>query len=267
MNQVLDLIQSCEVKEPQIVGNIAMVGLCDPNAPEELPVISLSEALRSKAITIREAGAYTELEFRPQQPTLLRASEGVIKGGMQDRIVKQSQVLEESRVLDVYCIEQGRWHKEKGDWQNVNLPVPIRRAILEERDQGTIWSMIQDYLQEWKVKTRTEALSAIYDALGHRFEKFVANLEWWRNQVGMIVVINGVASGLEYFGAKQTFQHDGMRLLRESYVPEAMRGDRVPMLPGDVTKGLSEFFDEIKADKRKVEYVPYQGRIVYASVI
>jgi len=266
-NIILELMKASKIMEPQIVGNIAMIGLVDPTAPDESEVLSLTRAIMEKKIEIQETDeGYTRLAFSPQEPTLLRSSEGVIKGGKQDRIVKRSRVLTETRILDVYCIERGRWSRGK-DWIPVNLPVPVRRAILEGRDQSTLWEMIHQYLREWGVRTRTQALGAIYDALGKRFEKFVANFEWWKDQVGMIVVINGVVSGLEYFGYKESFRIDGMALLRESYVPEALRGEKVPMLPGDVSKALTEFEDEVKTGKRRWEVVPYQDRIVYANVV
>lgn len=265
-NPVLQLMQACEMKEAQIVGNIGMIGLVDKEAPRESSVMSLARAIELRKLEIRESGGYTNLEFSPQEPVLLRASEGVIKGGLQDRIVKRSQVLTEAKVLEVYCIERGRWHGGK-DWTPVNLPVPIRRAVLQGEPQDRIWSMINQYLREWGVSTRTEALGAIYDALGRRFEKFVANFEWWKDQVGMIVLINGVVSGLEYFGAKESFRGDGMRLLRESYVPEAMRQEGVPMFPGDVAKGLEDFIKEVKGNKRRMEYVPYNGQVAYANII
>lgn len=266
---MLKLIDSCEIKEPQLVGNISMIGLCNPNAPEESPVISLRNALKQRKISIRETGgSYTQLQAQAETPTLIRSSEGVSKAGLQDRVVRESQVVHEPRTLEVYCIEHGRWGKgAKKEWAPVNLPVPIRRAVMEGRPQNEIWSMINDYLKEWKVKSRSDALSAIFDALGQQFEKFVANFEWWPSQIGMVIVINNVVSGLEFFGAKKTFQIDGMGLLRESYVPEALRGDKVPMLPGDVTSALTGFMDEIKTGNRRMDYVEYKGQVVYASAI
>jgi hypothetical protein len=63
-------------------------------------------------------------------------------------------------------------------------------------------------------------------------------------------------------------RNEGMRLLRDSYVPEALRGERrTPMLPEDVTKALEAFIAEVKQKKRRVEVVPYNGQIVYANAI
>ena len=267
--EILKIVKAQTFVEPQIVGNIAMVGLVNEKAQEKSPVISLREALRTKKITITEGpGGYEELKTKAEIPTLVRSSEAISKAGKQDRVVKQSSVVSGSRILDVYCIEHGRWGEgAKPEWEPINLPVPIRRAVLEGRSQSDIWSMISEYLHEWQVKSRTDALSAIFDALGQRFEKFVANFEWWENQIGMIICINGKPSGLELFSAKDMFRYDGMHILRDSYVPEALRGEKVPMLPGDVSRTLTTFFDELQENKRKVDIVRHNGEVVYATVI
>ena len=266
-NPIITLLQGLKTSEPQIVGNIAFMGLLDKNAPEERVVLSLNQALLLNQLKIRDTGGYEHLTFEPQAPTLLRASQGVLKGGKQDRIVQRSEVLTRNRELEVYCIEKNRWDESDRDWTPSDIPVPIRRAVLEGQPQDTIWGMINSYLHEWKVDTRTSALGAIYDALGSQFERFVANFEVWRNQVGMVVAINGVISGLEFFGDKQSFHEDGMQLLRDSYVPEALRLKGAPMLPENVATALDRFLEEVEAGKRRTEIVPYENRVVYASAI
>ena len=269
MNEdLISLINSYEYAEPQIVGNVAMIGLLKEGAPASTPVISLRKALRQKKIQISEGpGGYTQLSVQAEIPTLVRASEGFTKAGKQDRVAKKSEVIRNPRVLEVYCIEQGRWSRGRKEWEPMNLPVPIRRAIMDEKDQGVVWGLIDQYLQAWKIPSRTAALAAIYDALGPQFEKYVANFEWWENQVGMIVCINGMPSGLELFGAKDLFREDGMILLRESYVPEALRGEKVPILPGDIPKMLTGFFDELREGKRRTDLIQHNGNIAYATII
>ncbi|GAH76639.1 unnamed protein product, partial [marine sediment metagenome] len=115
-----------------------------------------------------------------------------------------------------------------------------------------------------------EALSAIYDALGKNFEKFVGNFEWWKNQVGMVVVINGMASGVEIFDSHDTFRFEGMSLLRDSYIPEALYDQpslRKLMFPKDVLDAFERLMDELRRGKRQVDMVQYGGRLVYANVI
>ncbi len=266
--EILSLIQSTTFAEPQLVGNIAVIGLLDKAAPQEQPILSLRQALAQEKVEIHDVGQYTGLLFEPKEPVLLRACEGLLAGGRQDRIVKKSQVISgRRRTINVYCIEHQRWRRSGKEWTLSDIPLTIRRAVLEEKKQEEIWKLIEQYLEEWGVESRSEALGAIYQALGADFERFVANFEPWQHQVGMIVIINGAVSGFEYFGDNTSFCESGMRLLRDSYVPEALRGERKAMLPEDVAQAMTVFMEELKTDERHIDVVPYKEHIVYASVI
>jgi len=257
------------VTAPQIVGNIAVIGLLDPNAPEPVAK-TLREGLRSGVLTVVDRGGVGDLTFETHVPVLIRKGEGVSRGGRQDRIVQTSQVIDRPTQLSVYCIESGRWGRAGKEWHPTDIPVPIRRVADEGRSQSEVWSFIREYLQSWDVKSRTSALTAVYDALGPQFEKFVGNFEWWVGQVGMIVLINGVVSGVEIFDSHETFHEEGMSLLRDSYVPEALHDQpslRKLMMPDDVAECMKTFKKDLQESKRQVDMVYYSNRLVYASVI
>lgn len=264
-----DFLKRDYVMVPQVVGNIGVIGLVDPNAPEPIAK-SLREAMRIGSMKVVDRGGYTDLTFETNEPVLLRRGEGVVKGGKQDRILQASQIVERPITLGVYCIERSRWGGSGKEWEPQDIPVPIRRMAAEGRDQSDIWRFINEYLQGWNITSRTHALGAIYDALGKNFEKFVGNFEWWKDQVGMVVVINGVASGVEIFDSHDTFRFEGMSLLRDSYIPEALYDQpsrRKLMFPEDVSDAFKKLMDELKEGKRRVDMVQYGGRVVYANVI
>lgn len=270
MQEILtDFLKRDYVTVPQIVGNIGVIGLIDPNAPEPIAK-SLREAMRIGSMRVVDRGGYTDLTFETNEPVLLRRGEGVVKGGKQDRIIQVSQVVERSITLSVYCIEQSRWSGSGKEWEPQDIPVPIRRMAAEGRDQSDVWQFIDEYLRSWNIESGTKALGAIYDALGKDFEKFVGNFEWWQDQVGMVVVINGVASGVEIFDSHDTFRFEGMSLLRDSYIPEALYDQpsrRKLMFPKDVSDAFKKLMHELKEGKRRVDMVQYGGRLVYANVI
>ena len=254
---------------PQIVGNIAVIGLLDPNALKPVAK-TLREGLRSGVLTVVDRGGVSDLTFETHVPVLIRKGEGVSKGGRQDRIVRTTQVIERPTKLAVYCIESGRWGRAGRDWHPTDIPVPIRRAAAEGRSQSEVWGFIKEYLRSWDISSRTSALTAVYDALGPQFEKFVGNFEWWRDQVGMIIVINGVVSGVEVFDSKETFRYEGMSLLRDSYVPEALHDQpslRKLIMPDDVVEAMKTFKRELQENKRQVDITKYRGRVIYASII
>ncbi len=257
------------VTAPQIVGNIAVIGLLDPNAPDPVAK-TLREGLRSGVLTVVDRGGVNDLTFETHVPVLIRKGEGLSKGGRQDRIVRATQVIESPTQLSVYCIESGRWGRAGQEWHPTDIPVPIRRVAAENKSQSEVWGFISEYLRSWDIRSKTGALTAVYDALGPQFEKFVGNFEWWVNQVGMIVVINGVVSGVEIFDSHETFHSEGMSLLRDSYVPEALHDQpsmRKLMMPDDVAEALKTFKKELQESKRQVDIVYYSNRLVYANVI
>ena len=264
-----DFVERNYVRPAMIVGNIGVIGLVDPNAPAPLAK-SLRESIRAGSMRVLDRGGYTTLTFEPSEPVLLRRGEGVVKGGKQDRIIQSSRVVESPVTLGVYCIESSRWSKSGREWEPKDIPVPLRRMAAEGRDQGDIWTAISEYLKSYGVTSRTQALGAIYDALGRNFEKFVGNFEWWRDQVGMVVVINGVASGVEIFDSHETFRTEGMSLLRDSYVPEALYDQpslRKPMLPEDAINAFEKLMGELREGKRQVDIAKFRDRVVYANVI
>lgn len=257
------------VTVPQIIGNIAVIGLIDPNAPKPVAK-TLREGLRSGILTVVDKGGVNDLTFETHEPVLIRKGEGISKGGRQDRIVQTTQIIERPTQLSVYCIESGRWGRGGQEWRPTDIPVPIRRAASEGRSQYDVWGFIKEYLQSWDVQSRTSALTAVYDALGTQFEKFVGNFEWWVGQVGFVVIINGVASGVEIFDSHETFHDEGMSLLRDSYVPEALHDQpslRKLMMPGDVAEAMKTFKKELQENKRQVDIAKYRGRVIYANVI
>lgn len=257
------------VTPAQIVGNIAVIGLLDPNAPKPVAK-TLREGLRSGVLKVVDRGGVNDLRFETNEPILIRKGEGVSKGGRQDRIVQTSQVIETPTQLGVYCIESGRWGQRGQDWNPVDIPVPIRRAAADNKSQSEVWSFIKEYLRSWDISSRTSALTAVYDALGPQFEKFLGNFEWWKDQVGMVVVINKVVSGVEIFDSRETFHSEGMSLLRDSYIPECLHDQpslRKLMMPDDVVEAMKVFRKELEEGKRRVDITKYRDRIIYANVI
>ncbi|MFW9927103.1 MAG: ARPP-1 family domain-containing protein, partial [Candidatus Thorarchaeota archaeon] len=202
------------------------------------------------------------------QPTLIRCGEGVLGGGLQDRIIAESTIVEGNRSLRVFCIEAGRWAAKTGDWIHTNTPVVMRRAILEGRNQQYVWSQVQRILSSWGVHSGTSALGELYVNHGFEFEKLATRFNWSDDEVGMIVTIDGQVQGVEIFGDKMGFRRDYVSILKECYAPIALQtATGIPTTYEKVNEGITTFLEELHSGHRRAELVHHNRKIAYACAV
>jgi hypothetical protein len=265
---VLKQIENLEEGVPQIYGNIAVTGLSDVNAELFNGIISTQIALEVGNMQVEESGNVPSLHFNAEQPTLIRCGEGVLGGGLQDRIIAESMVIEGHRSLNVFCIEAGRWATKTGEWLHTNTPVSMRRAILEGRDQGYVWSEVQRILASWGVHSGTSALGELYVNHGFAFENLASKFDWSDDEVGMIVTIDGKVHGIEIFGDKMGLRRDYASILKESYAPIALQtAGGQSMSYEDVHDAINGFFSELHTGSRHAQVVNHKGSLAYACAV
>jgi hypothetical protein len=265
--QVLKLIENAEMSAPQIHGNLAVTGLVDANAELYNGIVSTQIALEMGNMKVEETGNVPSLRFLAEEPTLIRCGEGVLGGGKQDRIVAESMVIEGYRNLNVFCIEAGRWEHSQGEWLHTNTPITMRKAILEGRNQQYVWSMVQQILSAWGVRSGTSALGELYAHHGHEFERYVSRFSWSDDDVGMIVTVDGKVHGVEIFGDKMGLRRDYNSILKESYAPVALRNTCGEMTYQDVNEGISSFLSELNSGQRHAQVVTHGGNLAYACSV
>ncbi|MFW9810475.1 MAG: ARPP-1 family domain-containing protein [Candidatus Thorarchaeota archaeon] len=266
--KVLKHIESLEEGVPQIYGNIAVTGLSDTNADLYNGIISTQIALEVGNMQVEETGSVPSLHFNADQPTLIRCGEGVLGGGLQDRIIAESTIVEGNRSLRVFCIEAGRWASKTGEWIHTNTPVVMRRAILEGHSQQYVWSEVQKILSSWGVRSGTSALGELYIHHGFEFEKLATRFNWSDDEVGMIVTIDGRVQGVEIFGDKMGLRREYASILKESYAPIALQtaGERSTTFE-DVNNGINIFLEELHSGHRKTQLVSHNGNLAYACAV
>ena len=266
--KVLKLIESAEEGVPQIYGNMAVTGLSDMNAELYNGIISTQIALEVGNMQVEETGNVPSLQFNAQEPTLIRCGEGVLGGGLQDRIIAESVVIEGNHSLRVFCMEAGRWAAKTGEWLHTNTPVSMRRAILQGRDQSYVWSEVQRILSSWGVQSGTSALCELYVNHGFEFEKLATRFDWSDDEVGMIVTIDGKVHGVEIFGDKMGLRRDYASILKESYAPIALQtAGEGAMAYEDVHNGINEFLSDLHEGRRHAQLVNHNGNFAYACAV
>ncbi len=266
-SQVLKIIDQAEMTAPQIQGNLAVTGIVDASAELYNGIVSTQIALELGNMNVEETGHVPSLRFFAKEPTLIRCGEGVLGGGKQDRIIAESTVVEGHRNLNVFCIEAGRWEHSQGEWLHTNTPISMRKAILEGRNQQHVWSMVQQILSSWGVRSGTSALGELYAHFGHEFERFVSRFKWSDDDIGMIVTVDGKVLGVEIFGDKMGLRRDYTAILKESYAPLALRGTVREMTYQDINNGISDFLSELHSGQRHAQIVNHEGSLVYACAV
>ncbi len=266
-SEIIQLLEQCEVADPQISGNIAVTGIFQSDAPRYGDILSLDIALEMSHLQIGETRNVPHLTFQADSPTLIRVGEAVLEGGKQDRIVRRSSIVNGQESIDVFCIEAGRWTPQNSHWVRTDTPVSLRKLVLDGADQSRVWAKVDEMLSRWEIRSNTRALGAIYDELGSRFRRRSSRIKFSDDQVGMIVTVDGKVRGMEYFGDLMGFSRDAPGLLMNSYIPEANEDGSGHLSHEHVEKSLQQFYEELKSGKKHCDFVKYDNEILYACAV
>ncbi len=265
--EFIRLIEGCTITEPRISGNMAVSGLIDTNAELQRELLSFDLALDLQKLTVDETGNVPSLVFNTDQPIIVRAGEAVLGGGKQDRVVRESMIVDGRRNVDVYCIEAGRWTPSNQQWIHVDVPVSLRKQILNGANQNQVWGHVAELLSMWDISSTTGALGAVYDALRGQFNMRASKFGRWNKQIGMIVTIDGRVKGVEIFGDVMSFGRESMNILSDAYVPNAIQKSEGALTAISVRKAIDSLFEELQTNSRCVEIVKHHGKLAYASAI
>jgi len=169
-------------------------------------VRGLDTGVRARVGAAERAGSPVvgELVLTNEGPRSALLLEGeLLEGGWQHRVVVQDLVLapRSSRVVDVACVEQGRWSGATGHGRRARrASTRVRSAFRQDEDvrQGAVWSRVGDYgavLAPSPTGSLLDHLDRVADAPGHRG---VVPLP---GQRGVVLGVGGQPLLLELFGS------------------------------------------------------------------
>ena len=176
------------------------------------------------------------------RPALVLEGE-LLEGGQQHRVAARSALVDagDALVLDVRCVEEGRWHGAAAHVRGGRrAPVGVRAA----QDQGGVWDRVRRYEQQYDssgthslldATRRVEARAAVTDLRPLPF------------QAGVLVGVGGQPLLLEAYDSPVTFAHAWDALLR-SVALDAAAAAPVPT-PGRRARRFLE----------RIEVVPLTG--------
>ena len=192
----------------------------------ELPVLEpLERALERGLARITETSPAGEVPFLMLEntgdcPIIILDGEEVV-GGKQNRIINTTMVIPASTSVKVpvSCIQAGRWHHERADFESAGsvfrarsraaqmatVTANVRESGSFRSDQSAVWDEVSASLLELGVQSSTSDFREGRERVGHRLEEFVEAIRPAEHQIGSIFICAQGILGLEMLGTPDLF--------------------------------------------------------------
>ena len=241
------------IAEPIQCKNLKVFPVLSTKPKDEDLYITLDEGLKSHKVDVFEVGAklgdnarqqtarpnaaqpsyssddaigdvnHLMVRNRADKPLYLMPGE-IILGGKQDRCVAKECVIPvdvKPVMIDVYCVEHGRWTKGHAFSEKAgNLGKGGRVAVQEEKGQSEVWDSVAKANAASGVRPSTGDFTANYtdptilkhlQSYSQKIERPVAER---RQVVGAIVAVNDKIEVVDVFGSTPLFRKVWPKLLK-----------------------------------------------------
>ncbi len=234
------LCEQISLESVQQHRNLTVLPILD--GPENgLAYLSLKEALAREAAEITEvseAGSVPNLKVinRADQPVLLIDGEELV-GAKQNRIVNTSLLLaaHSETVIPVSCTEQGRWRYARRQFQDSGVVMSsksryrkserLRKKVMAEMrydaGQSEVWGDVRAFHAKLGTHSPTQAMRDAYTQKEDDLAGYLAAFPLLPGQKGLVVLLNGQVSGLDYISRADAYRHLHEKLVR-SHAIEAI---------------------------------------------
>jgi predicted MPP superfamily phosphohydrolase len=245
---------------------------------------ALQEAVQKKKVKITEKnnlGTVNDLTIENlSKDTVIIICGDVVKGGQQDRIIQEDVVLAPKsgkKNLKVFCVESGRWTRSNDNESTADRTVSasriptaddaenkpaefkgyyskgsmsLRKVVEKQKDQGQVWSKVDELNEKNNTKTSTSTYTAIttsdkFNSQLNHYLKFYADKLTNPNIIGVIIVTGNKVLGCDLFATNAIFKGQYQSLLH-SYATEAIL-DGAPVTISD--KAVKAYADNLFKDE------------------
>ncbi|NYB53061.1 MAG: hypothetical protein HVN35_10965 [Methanobacteriaceae archaeon] len=234
------------------------------NKGDEIPYITLKEALEADLLTVTEiddSGSVPELKVinKADVPVLLLDGEELV-GAKQNRVLNTTILLKEQRetVIPVSCTEQGRWSynskyfRDSGNVASLRLRKSKSRSVLASvrdsgqfrSDQMELWNEIDNMSRDARVRSSTKAMSDVYQSREDELSKYHQSFPLVDGQKGLLVMFNGEVMGMDMVSSSKAFQILYPKLLKSYALEAILKGNGEEYYNG-LDKSKS-FLDEVR---------------------
>ena len=188
--------------------------------------LTLGEALKEQLIVVKEmpsAEVNRVSVTNKASKALYLMSGDIILGGQQDRVIARDTIVPKAAhnfVVEVFCVEHGRWHGGQHFAGNEIASSSLRRETQESKAQEKVWGKVA---QE-AARTRSQTQSGTYRAVAANYsmqqqiaaytKSLGSRLAKDRRALGLVVAINGKVTAADLFADPHLFQQQLPKILK-----------------------------------------------------
>ena len=249
-------------------------------APQKNGYSLLDEAVKTgkfKVTEVTEGGSVPNLKVENglDQDVLILDGD-ILIGAKQNRSVTTTIIIgrKSKIVVDVNCVEHGRWHYKGRNFtasdqpmfsrlraaksRSVNFSLKNRKSY--EADQGQVWEEISQKSAKLSEAdagfqaSSTEAADELYTSYEDRIKAYEGSFKAQEGQVGFVVLIDGKVAGCDIFGNPGVLNRAFGKGIR-SYILDAIeksfdKNKKAPV--GDSRKKAAAFLASVGKLKAEV---------------
>jgi len=212
--------------------------------------LTLAEAMEQHKVVVYETRRVNQLlvENLSGEDVYIQSGE-IVKGGMQDRVLKDDIILPSSSgkvSVTAFCVEHGRWTQRGNEPERAFAASPsaiaspqMKRAVMATARQSEVWAEVtaaQDRLaQSLGAPVKSAASESSYQLTleapkvqrtAEGFKRELSGLAGrYADAVGYVVAVNGKVTGADVYATHELFRKLWPKLL-ESAAVEAMSLDK-----------------------------------------
>lgn len=168
------------------------------------------------------------VENRSSDYVLFLEGEELI-GAKQNRVLNATVLIgpNEKRMINVSCVEQGRWNRRSlhfrhsGHGSPISLRRRLKKSVTESMrrsgqaysDQVGVWNQIAQMYASSRSRSRTSAMAELYDQHRERITAIVDKLDYVEGATGVAVAIGSDIQSCDLFDKAETCRKAWKRLV------------------------------------------------------
>ena len=269
MNQYFkEFINDLEFDKEQVHNNLMFIPITS-SKKHDFGFLSLNKAFEDGLVEIKELdddGSVPEVKVYNKSEQFLIIFDGEhLIGAKQNRIVNKTIIINpfSEIVVPVSCTEAGRWHHNSEGFSKskYNAPMKMRKASKQGEDsQSEVWDHVAAFMQTAELQSPTSSLHEVFEEVSPSFDDYREKITKLPSQVGVIVYVNGVFTGLDILGDPKLFS-DLYENLMNSYLIEGLDKPDENRVENNSQNLTKEILDElIQSRLTKGKSIGAEGR-------
>lgn len=247
-------------------------------------ITNLKRGMSRKKVKVMELGNFMAkdintiiIENNSDEHLLLLGGE-LLSGGRQDRIIAKDTILPPrsgKTEIKVYCIEEGRWGKEKRFKHAGYGDAAIRKILDSASTQQKIWNEIRKRFRKRRLFSKTTSYLAlmgekvIVDTSNIYFENLLPQFRSTdSSMIGFVAVTGNQVLGADVFISPELF-FNNLEVTLKVYIDAAVMTGSPPVIP---IKNIKDYCDELFDPKTQEKFLrrngsalKYNGQIIHLT--